>query len=309
METKDLAIIGGGIAGASCAIYAKRAGLNCALFERGLIGGQLLYTEYIDNYIGLPPRYKGGGLTQNLNEALGQLKVEIIPQEVTRIELHDYIVELGSQSESWKMPALVIATGASFKKLGLKGEEEFIGKGISYCAICDGFFFRDKVVAVVGGGNTALEEALYLSNLCQKVFLIHRRGRLRAIDYLQQEVAKKQNIELVLESVVKEIKGDQILNAVILENTKNQKETFLNLSGLFIAIGLKPNTDIFRDVITLDENGFILTDEEMKTSAQCIWACGDCRKRPLRQLITAAAEGAIAAISVYRYLKGSYISV
>jgi thioredoxin reductase (NADPH) len=203
---------------------------------------------------------------------------------------------------------LIIATGASFKKLGLAGEDKFLGKGVSYCALCDGFFFKDKEVAVVGGGNTAVSEAIYLSRLCKKVYLIHRRNSLRALEYLQKELFGKDNVQIIWNTKIKEIEGQDFLEELILEDIHQGVVKSLSVGGLFVAIGLEPNTKIFKDFIEVDKEGFIVTDQEMRTSLEFINACGDCRKKPLRQLITAAGEGAVAAISAYKYLRGSYIS-
>ena len=193
-------------------------------------------------------------------------------------------------------------------RLGVKGEDRLLGKGVSYCAVCDGFFFKGKDVVVAGGGNTAVEEALYLAEITNKVTLIHRRKELRAVDYLQKKLFARENIEVIFSSVVTEVKGRDLVEEIIIENIDDKQQRSIKISGLFIAIGIKPNTDFFRDIISLDEKGFIVTDEEMQSSSRFVWSCGDCRKRPLKQLITAASEGAVAALSVYKYLRGRYIS-
>ncbi|MCM8819987.1 MAG: FAD-dependent oxidoreductase, partial [Candidatus Omnitrophica bacterium] len=219
------------------------------------------------------------------------------------------IVKIWTEKNFYTSKALIIATGASFKKLQIKGEDEFIGKGVSYCAVCDGFFFKNKTVAVVGGGNTAVGEALYLSGICSKVYLIHRREKLRALNYLQDALFKKENVEIIYNHIVTQINGKNFVEEIILEDNENKLKKNLNVDGVFIAIGITANTQIFKDIVDIDENGFILTDENLKTSLDFIWAIGDCRKRPLRQLITAAAEGSIAALEAYKYLKTPYISI
>jgi thioredoxin reductase (NADPH) len=304
----ELAIIGAGIAGVAAAVYAKRSGLDFCLFEPQIIGGQLLFMEDIDNYIGLGMGTKGRDLAAILGKTLVDLEIEVINKEITKVLVEDKNIKLHTSSSQLVAKAAIIATGASFKKLGVKGENEFLGKGVSYCAVCDGFFFRKKEVAVIGGGNSAVEEALYLSGIANKVFLIHRRDKLRALDYLQKEIFKKDNIEVLFNSTIKEINGEGILKELIIADTQSNQTKKLAVDGLFVAIGVKPNTTIFNTIVSRDEAGFILSDEGMQSSCGFIWAAGDCRKRPLRQLITAASEGAIAAVSAYKYLKGHYIS-
>lgn len=304
----ELAIIGAGIAGVSAAVYAKRCNLNFSLFESGLIGGQLSLMEDIDNYIGLGTGVKGPELARKLDTTLADLEIKITAENIQRVEVKDKNILLHSANSIYSARGAIIATGASFRRLGLKGEAEFSGKGVSYCAVCDGFFFKGKDIAVVGGGNTAVEEALYLSNIARKVILIHRRCELRALDYLREKIQTRHNIEVVFNSVIKQIEGDRVLKTLTLENVQSHKLTQVAIDGLFVAIGAEPNTRIFREITAQDENGFIITDETMQTRSEFIWAAGDCRRRPLRQLITAAAEGAIASISAYRYLRGGYLN-
>lgn len=305
---KEVAVIGAGIAGVSAAIYLKRAGLSFSLFDKADVGGQLLLMEDVDNYPGIKTTCKGYELAQNLADNLKSLDIELERGEVSSLNLESNKVSLTTDKGNFLFSAAIIASGASPRRLGVEGEERLSGKGVSYCAICDGFFFRSKEVAVVGGGNTAVEEALYLADICKKVYLIHRRDKLRAIGYLQKKLFAKENIEILFNKVVKEIKGDEILESLILEDTQSKETSPLKIHGIFIAIGVTPNTGFLNNVIKLDEQGFIITDEFMQTSSSLIWAAGDCRRRPLRQLITAAGEGATAAISVYRFLRGQYIS-
>tara|TARA_Y100000031_G_C8214055_1_gene382430 strand:- start:598 stop:1530 length:933 start_codon:yes stop_codon:yes gene_type:complete len=307
-QIKELAIIGGGIAGVSAAVYARRSGLDFIMFESKSIGGQALLMESVDNYVGLPLGSKGQDLAKLLSDTLTGLEIEAIPEEIEEIILKDSQVLLKTSKQEYLTKSLIIATGASFKKVGVKGEEEFAGKGVSYCAVCDGFFFRKKEVAVVGGGNTALEEACYLADIASKVTLIHRRDQFRALDYYQKGVFEKNNIEVVFDTVIEEIKGKDFLEHLVLKNVKTNEKSNLHLNGLFVAVGIKPCTDLLKDKVKTDEAGFIITDEGMQTSSPLIWACGDCRSRPLKQLITAASEGATASMGVYKYLKGHYIS-
>lgn len=304
----ELVIIGAGIAGVAAAVYAKRSGLNFLIFEAKAVGGQLLFIEDIDNYIGLELGTKGRDLAEHLTQALSALEITTSNNEIIKIEIVDKHINVYTSDLVYRTKGAILATGASFKKLDIKGEANFLGKGLSYCAVCDGFFFKDKDVAVVGGGNSAVEEALYLSEIASRVTLIHRRDKLRSLDYLQKRLLEKDNIEIIFNSVVKEIKGGDVLKEVVVENIQNKKEQSLLVQGLFIAIGIKPNTEFFSNIVSTDEQGVIITDEQMKTSCDFIWAAGDCRKRPLKQLITAASEGAISAISAYKYLRGQYIS-
>lgn len=305
----ELAIVGGGISGISASIYAKRAGLEFQLFEKTALGGQLAYIDRIDNYIGLPLGIKGETLLNNLTGTVKELGIKPIHKEIKNVEVRDEKIYLYSDSSDFYIAkTLIIATGASFKKLGIQGEAKFSGKGVSYCAVCDGFFFKSKEVAVVGGGNTAVEEAIYLSSICKKVYLIHRRNQLRAVDRLQKEIFKVKNIEIIWNTEIREIRGKEHLEELILFNSQEERITSLPVNGLFIAVGIEPNTITFKELLVLDNRGFVVTDENLMTSLGGVFACGDCRQRPLRQLITAASEGAMAAMSVYRYLKGSYIS-
>lgn len=305
----DLIIIGAGIAGVNAAVYAKRSGLDFKIFESGAVGGQLFYMERIDNYLGIRLGTKGRELAKNLAESLSGLDIPVEDDKVTNIEWQKNLFEVIARKNQYKSKAIIVATGSSFKKLGLKSEARFAGKGVSYCAVCDGFFFKGKDVAVVGGGNTAVEEALYLSNFAKSVTLIHRRDKLRALEYLQKNLAKKENVNIVYNHTVKEVVGGHQVKSLILEETKNGQPKNLVLDGLFVAIGASPNTDICNGLISMDKNGFILTDDKLKTSHDSIWSCGDCRKRPLRQLITAASEGAIASIEVYKSIRQNYLSV
>ncbi len=304
----DLIIVGGGIAGVNAAIYAKRSGLNFKIFEPKAVGGQLFYMEKIDNYVGLEPGTSGAILAERLSNTLSGLEIPIQKKEVKEIshEKNEFSVSTGRSQ--YQANAIIIATGASFKKLKIKNEDKFTGLGVSYCAVCDGFFFKNKDVAVAGGGNTAVEEALYLSNFAKSVTLIHRRNKLRALDYLQKNLKAKEKVKILYDHSVKELKGSQKLEGLILED-KQGKTKDLAVEGLFIAIGVSPNSGFCADLVSQDAQGFILTDEKMKTSHDSIWACGDCRQRPLRQLITAASEGAIASIEVYKQVRENYLSV
>jgi thioredoxin reductase (NADPH) len=305
----DLVIIGAGIAGVNAAVYAKRSGLVFKIFESKAIGGQLFYMERIDNYLGLKLGTKGRELARSLSESLSGLDISVESERVSEVKQQEGVFQVSTSKDQYKAKAVILATGSSFRKLGLTNEAKLTGKGVSYCAVCDGFFFKGKNVAVVGGGNTAVEEALYLSSFAKKVTLIHRRNELRALEYLAKNLSEKDNVNIIYNHTIKEILGQQQLKGLIIEESSKGDTRELLLDGLFVAIGSSPNTEICRQLVSTDDNGFITTDSKMKTSNDFVWACGDCRKRPLRQLITAASEGAIASIEVYKKVRQSYLSV
>ncbi len=291
----DLIILGAGTAGLSAAVYAVRAGLSLRLLESGLCGGQILNSPDVDNYPGIPS-ISGFDFVQNLTAHAAGLGVEPEFAAVSQVELAGEIKRVHTGREILEARAVILATGASHRSLGCPGEAEFQGRGVSYCATCDGAFFRGKDVAVVGGGNTALEDALFLANLCRRVYLIHRREEFRAQQSAVEAVRSRENIELVLGEQVEKISGDKLVSAVTLKSGRE-----LPVSGVFIAVGLAPNTGLFADQVEL-ENGYILAGENCHTSLPGVFAAGDVRTKPLRQLITAAADGAVAAVEAGKYL-------
>lgn len=307
---RDLVIIGSGPAGLSAAVYAKRAKLDVVVIEKaGYSGGQIVSTEQVDNYLGLPET-DGFTLGSKFREHADMLETEFIDAEVTKIEeitdtegkkAYRIILNAG---ESVEAKTIIAATGASHRKLGAAGEEELTGTGVSYCATCDGAFFKKKVTAVVGGGDVALEDAIYLSALCEKVYLIHRRDEFRAAVNIQQKVKETPNIEILPFYEIKEIKGDNKVSSIKLVQNKTGEEKELEVSGVFVAVGMKPVTDIFKDYVELDKTGYIKAGEDCKTSSEGIFAAGDIRTKPLRQVVTAVADGATAVQSVERYLNG-----
>ncbi|MCF7870946.1 MAG: FAD-dependent oxidoreductase [Candidatus Omnitrophica bacterium] len=309
MKSLDLIIVGAGIAGVNAAVYAKRSGLTFKIFESKAIGGQLFYMERIDNYLGLKLGTKGRELARSLADSLSGLNIPIESEQVKEVKQQEGVFQVLTNKGQYRSKAVILATGSSFRKLGLTNEVKLTGKGVSYCAVCDGFFFKGKNVAVVGGGNTAVEEALYLSSFAKTVTLIHRRSKLRALEYLSKNLTKKDNVNIIYNHTIKEILGQQQLKGLIIEEVDKGNPRELPLDGLFVAIGSSPNTEICRQLVSTDEKGFITTDSKMKTSNDLVWACGDCRRRPLRQLITAASEGAIASIEVYKKVRQSYLSV
>ncbi|MGI5893529.1 MAG: thioredoxin-disulfide reductase [Candidatus Merdivicinus sp.] len=296
----DVCIIGAGPAGFTAAIYAVRAGLSVRLIEGSLYGGQIVNTPDVDNYPGLPG-ISGVDFAMKLYEHAARLGVEPETYLLTKAELSGSVKKLFAEKEEISCRSVIIATGASHRKLNCPGEERLIGKGVSYCATCDGAFFRGKTVVVNGGGNTALEDALFLSNMCEKVYLVHRREGFRADNANISAVKARENIELVLNRTVKEIRGDQKVESVLLSSTAGEKDLELPAAGIFIAIGFHPNTDLFEGQIEL-ENGYIKAGENCHTSLSGVFAAGDVRTKEVRQLITAAADGAIAAVEAGKYL-------
>ena len=289
----DLVIIGGGPAGLSAAIYAKRAMLEVLVIEKqGFGGGQIITTDEVDNYPGLP-QISGFDLAMAFCEHAGKLGVEIQSGTVEKIrEKEDYKEIVLSDGSIIETSNVLIATGAKHKHLGVKGEEKFSNSGISYCATCDGNFYKDMEVAVVGGGDTALGEALYLSNLCKKVHLIHRRDSFRTSNAAQDEVRKKENIILHLSWNVTEILGGEKVEKICLENTESKEKQEIPVSGIFVAVGMQPVTDFVKDFVELDENGYIVAGEDGQTSRNGVYVAGDVRTKPLRQIVTAVSDGA-----------------
>ena len=291
----DIIIIGGGPAGLSASIYSKRFGLSTLLIEKFGIGGQVLLTDLVENYPGFPEGIKGPELVYKMEEQAKKFGVEFLIDEVLDVEIDNEIKKTKTNSSIYESNGLIISTGVNPKKLDIPGEKEFTGKGVSYCAICDAFFYKNKNVLVVGGGDSALTEALYLTNFANKVYIIHRRDKLRAAQYLQEKAFKNSKIEFIFNSILKEIKGEKRVEKVLIQNIKEDRIYELDVDGIFIYIGLAPNSSLFKDKINLDENGFINTDSEMRTNKKFVYAVGDVRKKELRQIITACADGAIAA--------------
>ena len=299
----DAIILGGGPAGLTAGIYAKRFGLSTLLIEKLGIGGQASVTDIIENYPGFPQGISGEELTKRFEEQAKRFGVEIIFDEIKEIKLTRPI-KLISEDNEFEAEGLIIATGADPKKLGVPGEKELTGKGVSYCAVCDAFLFKDKNVLVVGGGDSAITEALYLTKFAKKVYVIHRRDKLRAAKYLQDRAFENDKIEFIWSSLVKEIKGEKRVEGVTIYDKVKDTTWELEIDGVFIYIGLTPNTDLFKGKIELDEKGFIITDEDMRTNVKFVYAAGDVRRKSLRQVITASADGAIAANSLFNDLEG-----
>lgn len=299
----DLIIIGSGPAGLSAAVYGKRAGLNLLIIEENpMSGGQVLNTSEVDNYLGMPG-IGGFDMGVKFREHADAAGAEFKTAAVTSIrdggEMK--IVET-SDGTSYEAKTLILATGAEHAPLGVPGEEEFKGRGVSYCATCDGAFFRGKDVAVVGGGDVAVEDAVYLARMCRKVYLIHRRDSLRAAKGLQDKLTACENIEILWNRTVKDIHGSGSVEAVTLLHVTEQAEEELAVEGVFIAVGMHPNTEAFRDTVPCDEKGYVIAGEDCVTKAEGIFAAGDLRTKQVRQIITAVADGACAVASAERYL-------
>lgn len=299
----DCAIVGAGAAGLSAAIYAARLGLKTIVFEKQLPGGQLLLTHEIENYPGYL-KVSGPQLAEIIYKQAQLAGAQINTlEEVEKIEKNNEILKITTSNGVYESLSLIITAGMSHKKLGVKGEDEFLGKGVSYCALCDGAFFKNKTVAVIGGGNTALQETPYLANIASKVYLIHRRDQFRAFKYLQDKVFSLQNVEIIWNTVVQEIKGNNKVERLVIKNVKTGELSELPVDGIFIFIGFQTNVDIYKEFVEIDEYGFIKTDEHMKTKTPGIFAAGDVRSGSEKQLVTSASDGAIAAIKAFEYVK------
>lgn len=298
----DCIILGGGPAGLSASLYATRSGLKTAIIDTSAIGGTPVNYCEIDNYLGFN-KIQGFELCEKFENHIDEFQIEKFPyQEIKSIDLISPIKKIKTFDAEFSTNCVIIATGAKNKKLGVKGELENIGFGVSYCAICDGAFYKNKIVAVIGGGNSALEEALYLTTHAKKVYLIHRRSTFRADKIIQDKIYSNKKIELVLDSVVEEVLADDKVSAIKIKNVKNNKSAKLKIDGIFPYIGLEPNIEHIGAQLKLDETGFIITDEFMKTNINGVYAIGDVRKTPLRQVITAVSDGAIAGVEASKYV-------
>ena len=299
----DLIIIGSGPAGLAAAVYAQRAKLDTLVVEKAMVsGGQVLTTYEVDNYPGLPG-IGGYDLGIKFREHADRLGARFVEDEVLNIQDggKGAIKGVVCQGNTYEARSLILATGAVHRKLGVPGEEELAGAGVSYCATCDGAFFRNKVTAVIGGGDVAVEDAIFLARMCSKVYLIHRRNELRAAKSLQENLLSLDNVEVIWDTVADSINGDGMVKSLSLTNVKNGQKRELDVQGVFIAVGITPESRAFEGLVDMD-HGYIRAGEDTVTSAPGIFAAGDVRTKPLRQIITAAADGANAITSVERYL-------
>ncbi|MDD3594414.1 MAG: thioredoxin-disulfide reductase [Candidatus Gastranaerophilales bacterium] len=299
----DAVIIGGGPAGLSAGIYIARGNLKAAILDINMLGGQPTNYLEIENYPAMP-LIGGFELMEQFEAHADKFGIEKFPmEEIVALNLIGKEKTVETQDKIFNSKAVIIATGAKSKKLEIPGEDKFIGRGVSYCAVCDGAFFKDKVICVIGGGNSAIEEAIYLTKFASKVYLIHRRDELRADKIIQERAKNNPKIEFVLDTVPLEIKGENKVESILVKNVKTGKTKELSLSGVFPFIGFTPNNELFKNIIKTDLAGFIETDETMHTNVRGIFAIGDVRSTPLRQVITAAADGAVAATYVIRMLE------
>ena len=306
MEEKifDLIILGGGPAGLNAALYAKRGGIDVAIIDTSSVGGQPVNYLEIENYLGFPT-IQGWELAEKFEQHIDKFNIQKFQnEEIQNVDLTSTIKTVQTLKNKYLAKTIIIATGASPKKLGIRGEDEYIGKGVSYCAVCDGAFYNNKTVVVIGGGNAAVEEGIYLTKFAEKVYIMHRRDELRADKIIQERAFDNEKIEFIFDSIPLEIVGDsKKVNLIQYKNVKTGEIKTLNVDGVFPYIGFSPNTEFFNAQLVQDEFGFIRVDENMRTSEVGVFAAGDVRRTPLRQVITAVADGAIAGMSAVKYLE------
>lgn len=299
----DIIIIGSGPAGLSAAIYAQRACLDTIVIEKnGISGGQVLNTWEVDNYPGFPG-VTGFELSRQFREHANKLGARVVQDEVVQVELSGNVKKVVCEEETYEARCVILASGAHHRTLEVPGEEELRGAGVSYCATCDGAFFRGRTVAVVGGGDAALEDAIFLARICEKVYIVHRRDKLRGAKRLQERLQALENIEFVWNSETVAIEGNAQVEALRLRQTKTGEERRLDVDGVFIAVGIAPESELYAGQLELDEQGYIRADESGQTSVPGVFAAGDVRTKALRQILTAASDGANCVASAERYLQ------
>jgi thioredoxin reductase (NADPH) len=302
MKKRELVILGAGPAGLTAAIYARRADLDALVIEKGLPGGQIRITAEIENWPGLISS-TGVGLADSLRRHAEHFKTDFLTAEIKSLRLDGARKIVSTTAGEVEAEAVIVATGASFRRLGCPGEDKFIGCGVSFCAVCDAEFFVDETVAVVGGGNTAVEEAMYLTRFAEKVYIIHRRNEFRAAPLVRRRAAKNEKLVPVLDSVVEAIEGGDLVERVLVRNVKSGTVTPLEVAGVFMFVGTRPQVEFLDNLLERREGGWLVTDQRLVTSEPGIFAAGDVRDTPLRQVVTAAADGALAAMSAYHYLE------
>jgi thioredoxin reductase (NADPH) len=298
----DLAIIGGGPAGLTAALYAARGGLKTVVFESMMPGGQVASTEIIENYPGFPEGISGFELSNFFYKQALNHGTEFIFEQVIRMELIGSVKQIITDQQTVKSKAIIIATGSKPRFIGAKGEDTFHGRGVSYCATCDGAFYKGKKVAVIGGGNAALEEGVYLTKFASEVYIIHRRKEFRAAQIAIEKAKNNSKINFFLETIVESINGNEKVERLILKNVNTEQKEELSIDGVFVYVGTEPNTKFVSDHFNTDEKGYIITNEFLNTNIEGVYAAGDIRNTPLRQVATAVGDGALAAVQVERYL-------
>jgi thioredoxin reductase (NADPH) len=301
---EDLIIIGAAPAGLTAGLYAARARLKTVLLERLSPGGQIITTDMVENYPGFPDGISGYELVDRMRRQAERFGLEILIQEVRQLILSPEKKIVITDSNQYEAKAVILACGATPSKIGIEGEKVLTGKGVSYCATCDGPFFRDQEVAVIGGGDTAVEEALFLTKFVSKVHLVHRRDELRATKLLRERAIKSEKINVIWDTIPTRIKGNAVVEGIDLKNVKTGGESHLPVEGVFVFIGYSPNNELFNGQLELDEQGFVLTNDDMETSVPGVFAAGDIRSKLLRQVATAVGEGATAAFAAERYIEG-----
>ena len=297
----DVAIIGGGPAGLAAALYAARGGMKTVIFEKALVGGQITTTADVENYPGFEDNMSGFDIADKMRKQAEKFGTEIKQENIKSIQTDNFYKVVETDSNKYNVKSVILATGANPSKLGVQGEAKYTGRGVSYCATCDGALYRDKTVAVVGGGDSAVEEAIFLTKFAKKVYIIHRRDELRAVKLIQKRAFENDKIEIIWDSIVKEIKGGDFIEQVELYNKKTKETNQLNLDGIFIYVGIIPNNELVKSDVELDEQGFILTDETMGTKVPGLYVAGDVVHKVLRQVVTAASDGATAAFSAEKW--------
>ena len=303
MEKYDLAIIGAGPAGLSAAIYAARGGLKTVVFEKALIGGQIVLTTEIENYPGFEEILSGFELIEKMRLQAVKFGAEFKEEKVKAFSIEGLCKIIETDENIYRAKSIVFAAGAHPRKLNVPGEEKFTGRGVSYCATCDGALYRNKVVAVIGGGDSAVEEAMFLTKFATKVYVIHRRDQLRAVHAVQQRAFKSEKLEFIFDTVVQEINGENQVKSLSLLNKKTNQTQELPVDGVFIYVGIIPNTELIESRVELDSQGFLITDDDMQTNIPGFYAAGDIRKKSLRQVVTATSDGAIAAFTAEKWIQ------
>ncbi len=302
----DLIIIGGGPAGMSAAIYGARYGLSVLLLEKTAVGGQMNLTATIENYPGFDEPISGYVLGSKMLSQVQHLEVEVKYTEVIEFSLDEKIKKVITEDGVFEGKSLILAMGASPKKLGISGENTFLGRGVSYCGTCDAPLFKGKIVAAIGGGDTALEEAIILAQHTKKVHLIHRRDKFRGQNFLVNQVKNKENIEIHYNKIPKHIDGNSLIESITLESTLDKSEEKLEVNGVFVFIGYKPNTDLIKEKINTDESGFIMTKNNVETNIEGVFAAGDIISKNMKQIVLAAADGALSAFYAFQYIQKNF---